>query len=159
MCIRDRQHPVQVVEFVADAAGEEVLPLLFQHLAGAVLVADLHLVGAGDKAELPREGEAALHRLLLPLAGEDLGVDQLHRPLPNVDDNHPAQKPHLGGGQADPVGLVHGLDHVLHQLGQFLVKLLHRAALLSQELLLLGHDVAHCHGLPAPCLLYTSRCV
>ena len=114
---------VQVVDLVADGAGQVLLGVELERLAREVLRPHgdrqraVHLVGD------PGQGEAPLGVGLRALAPDDLGIDQdaeRSRVLPHRDVHHGEAEvdPHLGRGEADAGGGVHGLDHVGGELAQ-----------------------------------------
>ena len=78
-----------------------------------------------DDAVFAGQTQTALQPGLRFLADlDDLGVHKLDILVARVDDDHAAQDADLRPGQTDAVGIVHGLDHILDQDGQLLVKFL-----------------------------------
>ena len=77
------------------------------------------LLGPHDRKVQARDRQAAFLELPLAAALSDGRVDDGDRipPLELVDEE-PLLHPDLRGGQAQPLGLVHGLHHVVHQVRQ-----------------------------------------
>ena len=127
----DEQEAVDVVDLVAERAGEELRSRVDPLLAVGVQAAHGHLGRPDGGAVVPGNGQAALHHLLLAGALHELGIDELddllrivaHR---EVDDDDPEGHVDLGGRQADAGGGVHGLDHVVQEVADGVVDRLHR---------------------------------
>ena len=64
-----------------------------------------------------------------------------------MDINHadPLGKADLWGSQSDAVRVVHRLEHVLDESGEFFVEDLHRTTLLAKDLIPQAYDAMECH--------------
>ena len=147
-----------MVALVEDRPGKEPFALVFIQIAVAVIGLHLHVVGPLHIAALAGEGEAALHAALKPGGLQNPGVHQLQGSVlalgtAHVDDHHPAQHPYLGSGQAHAVRIVHGVEHIVDELGEPFVENGDLPALLIQTGVLLFADRSDGHSI---LLLYTS---
>jgi hypothetical protein len=127
------QDPVQMIDLVLQAAGEQALGFDLLGLAAAVEVAHADPVGARDLAELLGQAEAAFLREGHALGTPDqLGID--HEPrrtlavLAEVEDERPLEHADLGGREPDPGCCVHGLEHGVEQAQELGVDALDRGA-------------------------------
>ena len=138
---------VEMVDLVQEAAGKDLVALVLVPVAVAVLRADNDMLRPGDDAVFAGQAQTALQPGLCLLADlDDFGVHELDILVARVDDDHAAQDSDLRPGQTDAVGIVHGLDHILDQDGQLLVKFCDRAADLGQDRVADGNDLSECHG-------------
>ncbi len=111
-------------------AGEQSVDGVGLARARQVDEGEADLVGAGHGGVDGGEGQAALLVRLLALAGQHLGVEHNQRHgdgrvglhilfllgiFGDVDHAEALIAPDLGGGEADAIGVVHGLDHVDRQ--------------------------------------------
>ena len=118
----------------------------------------LHVVGPFHIAALAGKGEAALHAPLSARGFEDAGVHHLHRCVlslgaAHVDDHHPAKHPHLGRGKPHAVRVIHGVEHIIDELGEPFVEAGDLPALLVETGILFLADGTDRHGI---LLLYTT---
>ena len=127
------------------------LTLDLKPLAVAVLRAHDHMLRPRDDAVLAGQAQAALDAGLRLLADlDDLGIHKLHVLLAGIDDAEPPHHADLRAGQADAVGVMHGLDHILDQDGQLLIESGHRAADLRQDGVANRYNFSQCHCAIAP---------
>jgi hypothetical protein len=122
--VRDEESAVEVVGLMAEGAGEQALAGHRELLAMAVEGADSGPDGAANLLAKAWHAEAALLLDLLALGGDDLRISQ-HQlrfgvfSAGDVNDGDVARDADLRRGQADSLGCVHGLEHVLDELLQF----------------------------------------
>src|SRR5690606_34074776 len=134
--VLDKHLAVQVIDLVLDADREQ--PVRFQGEGRAVPVqgADGHAIRTLDLVVDARNRQATLLVDLRFLAlRDDLGVDehaQIVALLGDVDHHHPQVDVHLGGGEPDARGGIHGLGHIGHQAPDVVVHLLDRLGNLVQ---------------------------
>ena len=105
-----------------DADGQQAIGLDLARRALGIERAHLHPLGALDAVVDAGHRQAAFVAFHALVAGpQQLGVDQ-HQALVaffrHVDHDQALVHVDLGGGQADALGLVHGLEHVVDQLAQ-----------------------------------------
>ncbi len=101
-----------------EQAGLEVLGLDGHLVAVQIVGPQMDTAGTDD---LPRQlghRQAALVVGPLAVAADDLGVDQNPGALTEVVNEKALRHPHLGRGQTDARGLVHGSEHLPAQIGQ-----------------------------------------
>src|SRR5690606_34172706 len=72
----------------------------------------------------------------------------------DVDDDDPAALPDLGRGESDAVGVVHRLEHIVHQTPNLVVHGFDRFGHLAEDGVAEEPDLSHCHG---PYFLRTRR--
>jgi hypothetical protein len=125
--VADVELAVEVVGFVEEGAGEQVFSGFFVPFAVDVLSADGDFLGAGDGLAEVGNAEAAFGLGLLALFVDDfrIGEDELGVGIffeADVDDGEALGDSDLRGGEADAVGLVHGLEHVGDELFKFAVE-------------------------------------
>ena len=136
-----------MIQLMAEAPGDQRFPLGLKPLAVPILGANLGIVGALHQTVLARNAETALRAALLAAGLHQLRVHQLQHFLAGVHDHHPAQNPHLGGGQSHAVGFGQGIGHVVQQLVQPPVELFHRTAYLVQRRIFVRQNFAQSHNL------------
>ena len=104
-----------------DADGEHALGVFLDRFALIVQVFELHQCRAFDLVVILGDREAALFiGQGLFRRPDDLGVHEETRRFGlvlarQVHDDHPLGDADLDRGEADAWGLVHGLQHVIHQ--------------------------------------------
>ena len=76
---------------------------------------------------------------------QNFRVDQLDILLAGIDDHDPAQNADLRPREADAVGVVHGLEHVVEERRQTVVKFCDRAAFFCQNRVSHRYDLSQCH--------------
>ena len=142
----DEQNPIEVVQFVLDAAGQKAVGA--QLLGPPNLIAKAHLHhGRAHHIEIdPGNAEAALLVGVnaRPEAG-DLGVDQHHRRRGGIfrieiDHQQLLMYAHLGGRQANAASGIHAAQHVAGQFPHRLIHLADPPGGLAQHLVAQGGD-------------------
>ena len=137
-----------MVDLVQEAAGDDILALIFVPVAVPVLCTDDNVLGTGDDAVFAGQAQTALHAGLRFLADlDDLGVHKLYVFLAGIDDAEPAHHADLRPSKAHAVRVVHRLDHVLDQNRKPLVKPCDRTADLRQNGVAHRHDLSQCHSI------------
>ena len=147
----EEQHTVQMVHLVLQADGEK--PVGLQRLLRAMLVEIFGLDGFGAFHIVPDFGhrQAALfHHFGLVRGPGDDGIDEDARVLASValvDIHHQHALGHadLDGGQADAVGVIHGLDHVGDQRADFRIDRRDRLGHRFEARIGRGKDGANAH--------------
>lgn len=149
----DEEGAVEVIDLVLDAAGEEAVADEVVGDAVLILVGDLDFVGAGDIAADVGEGKAALLiGVLFRREGFDHGVGDDHGheefagrvgavEFPVEVEVGEAEIDHaelegladLLSGEADALGVVHGLDHVKTELLKREIEGSDRCSLLAED--------------------------
>ena len=119
----EQQHAVEVVEFVLDQAGGQLVGLPVHLVAVDVEPPHVHLLGAEDLEVQPGDRQAPLVEKPLAVRLDDLRVDQGSGAavIAQVVDEEALFDAHLGGGQAQPRCGVHRLGHVHRQANQAFV--------------------------------------
>ena len=136
-----------MLDLMEEAPGGEPLPLQQEPVSVPVLGADLGVVGPGHHAPLPRHAETALRPGLLAGLLQNFRIHQLQDiVLTAVNDNGPAEDAHLRRGQTGPLSLCQSIPHVIQQDVEAPVEIRHRTALLIQERVTLGNDLANSHS-------------
>ena len=126
---------VDVVGLVLQGLGQETIRLETHRLAVPVQSSHPHLDGAYQLAPKAWDAEAALLHYPLSLTTDYLRVYQ-HAHLfllRDLNDNHSLEYTHLVGGQANAVGIPHGIYHVVDELMKGIVYLADPSRLLSQD--------------------------
>ncbi|MNO88576.1 hypothetical protein D3C76_800310 [compost metagenome] len=113
-----------------DAHREQTFGNFLERFAVAVQRLDLHLLRAVDVLVEAGHRQAAF-LVLIHLFGQrfELGVDEHPRlglVLGQIHDDDALVHVHLGGGQADAGGFVHGFEHVVDQLAHGVIDHLDR---------------------------------
>ena len=121
LCFVDEEYAVEVVQFVLDADGQEVVRLQQHALAVAVGEFAFYIAGALHLALVVGHGKAALGAHYTALFFDDDGVDELEEAFAHVDDYDALGDADLGGGEADAVGGIHGFGHVLEETVQLFI--------------------------------------
>src|SRR5712691_9649668 len=148
----DEQDAVEMVDLVLQAGGEEPIGLDLLRRTLEIEVFYLHLRRAFHVAVIFRDREAALLvGRLLRRRPHDLRIDEDLRALGllflgQVQGDDALGRADLDGGEPDPGRVVHGLEHVLDQLADAGVDLLHRLGDLPQPLVRQNENVAQRHG-------------
>ena len=114
---------MEVVDFVEHGAGQEFCTLYFEEFAFDVLGADFDPGVALDLFANVGEGEAAFFFGLLAAAVDDFGIDEDEAVFgalveADVDDGDLLGDGDLGGGEADALGGVHAVEHLVDELGE-----------------------------------------
>ena len=128
--IIDEQLAVEVIAFVLNAHRQQAFGNQLEGLAVTVEGLDFDFLRAIDVFVEARHRQAAF-LILLNFVGQglELGVDKHQRFILVFGQVHHHQALvyiHLGGRQADAGGVVHGCKHIVDQLAQLVVDLLHR---------------------------------
>jgi len=139
-----------VIAFVLDAHGEQAFGDQLVVAAVAFLRLDPYLLRAVDILVEAGHRQAAF-LVLVHLLGQrfELGVDEhpwLGLVLGQVHHHHALVHVDLGRGQADAGGGIHGLEHVVDQLGKRRVEHGHRLGDGAQARIGEFEDVENGHG-------------
>ena len=78
-----------------------------------------------------------------------ISFDQLDVLVLRVNDHDAPQNADLRPREADAVGVVHRLKHIVEQICQLFIKFRYRAAFFVQNRVALRHNVAKCHIVPS----------
>ena len=154
-----RNHAVQVVVLMLDAAGQQALGLQLKPVPVAVLCTDFDSRRAGHCTVMAREREAALVGSLFILGNsQDLGVDEINelvlvilgdlvRSIGGVPHHEQAaEHANLRASQAHAISRDHRLAHIVQQGSQTVIKIGHRAADLVQDGVALFYNVTDSHN-------------
>jgi len=134
----DEEHAVEMIDLMLGADRLQPAEIGLLHLAIEIEPADGDLRRALDLRRQFRHGEAAFVVLVVVgVLGEDFGIEEgLKIPalaafaglalgavahVGDVDHENAAEIADLVGGEADAVGVVHGFQHVVHQLAHLAV--------------------------------------
>ena len=123
----DEQDALEVVQLVQDAARQQAIGFDLLLDPFGVEVAQLDLAGPPQFGELVGQRETAfLGHDLLVRRPDDLRVDQAERRAGlvlarDIDDDDALGHADLDRREPDARRVVHGLDHVVHQLAQIVV--------------------------------------
>jgi hypothetical protein len=130
----------QVVDLVLEQAGAQVAARHDGDLVAVKVVSlDLDVLEAADLLEQLGEAQAALLALDVAAMLEDDRVDQHQLVLAlgvagrGVDDDQLVGKRHLVGGQAQPLGVVHQLQHPAGVEPDLLIDRVQRPGLVPQR--------------------------
>ena len=125
--VADVELAIEMIGFVKEGPGEEFLSGFFEDVTVNVLGADRDLVRARDVFAELRNAEASLALSVLAFGVNDFWVDQDQFGFGilfegDVDYGDAASDADLRCRKADPVGFVHGLEHIFDQLLKFLIE-------------------------------------
>ena len=141
----DDEHAGEMIELVLPDAGGEVVVTQFEPLAVESGRHDGRDLRAADRDPHVRNAEAALlerHEFALE---PDLGVDEDLRVgllgQPGVRHEQPTRDPDLRCREADPVRLVHRLDHGLHESVKVVIDRLDRLGTPSKHRMGIAMDL------------------
>src|SRR5579871_110063 len=125
--VTDVKLAVQVIGLVEKRTGEQFLTGLFEGLAIEVLSADSDFVGPGNVLAKIRDAEAAFALRVLAFGVDDFRVDEDKFGIGvfferDIDDGDAAADADLRRGEADAVGSIHRLEHVVDKLAEIFVE-------------------------------------
>ena len=109
-----------------DTDRREALGIEFKRLPVAPEGAHAHRRCAPDLVVNARQRQAAFLYAVLPVAAEDLRVDEYLRLVmagTDIDNQQPFVHVDLSRRKPDAFGRIHGLDHVIGQLPQCIIDL------------------------------------
>src|SRR5258708_22426678 len=134
----DKENGVEVIDFMAEGAGQEVFAADFKGLALGVLRFDGHKLRAQDVAAETGNGEAAFFFALLAFSVNNFWVGENDFsfwifPAGYVDDGHAQMQTDLGGSKSDALRGVHGGEHIFGQLFQFGVECFYECSRLFED--------------------------
>jgi hypothetical protein len=116
------QAPVQVVEFVLQAPCEMPGSLDLDQLSGEVSADDDDVLGAGNRQVKAGDGKAALGAVLVTVAADEPGVDQIALVAVDVVAEDAQAHADLRRGEPGPAGQPAGVQQVGHEPGEGGVK-------------------------------------
>lgn len=142
----NEQYPVEVVEFVLEDPGFEVVGFEFDGVAVKVHTTQENLTGPHNRPM--QTGNAQTAFLELPLSGalHDLRIDEHPSPLVTVEHKDAAADADLWSRQPETGSVVHDVEHVLDQVHQGAVDLGHLIGALSKNRITDYPDVVGNHG-------------
>ena len=125
--VADVEFAVQMIGLVQEGAGEQFFAGLFEQFSVHVLGANGHFVRARYVLAELWNAQAAFVLDVLALGVNDFGIDENELGVgiffeSYIDDGDAPRNADLRGGQADALGGVHGLEHVVDELLQFFVE-------------------------------------
>ena len=129
----DIENAVEMVDFMTETSGQQSLGLDDNLFTMNVLPTDDHLFGSNDSVGEVGYAQAAFFAFLFPFGRHDFGIadrDELTRVLADrqINGSQTYIQTDLRCGQAYAGGTVHGLNHVLNELFQFAVEVIHGQA-------------------------------
>jgi len=125
--VADIKLTVEMIGFVEQGAGQQLLASFFEDFSLEILRAHGDLIGAGNVLAKVGDTEASFALLVLALGVDDYGIDD-DKPGVRVffegyvDDRDAASDADLRRGEADAVRGVHRLEHVIGELFQVIVE-------------------------------------
>ena len=148
----NQEHPVQVVQLVLEEPGLQFISFDRQFVAIEVNPHEVHRLGADDLPGQAGYRETALFEDPLAVRLHDPRVQDHPGGLTVVVDEEALLHAHLWGGQTDPGGLVHRLEHFLAQAYQSSVNIGHISGRGAQDGVADDPDLMVGHGprLPSP---------
>src|SRR5271170_2147559 len=143
--VGDEEHAVEVIDFVAEGAGEQAFAAAFELGAGGVLRADGDVLRAFDVAAKTGERETAFFLALLAFGVNNLGIGEDHFRFGNfavgdVNYGEAQADTDLRRGETDAVRGVHGFEHVGDELLEVLVEFFHALAGSFKHRVAVFHD-------------------
>src|SRR5450631_1861094 len=103
-----------------EGASQQVVSIPLEPIALQILGANFHLRGAGDL--LPDVGQAETTLFLVDLSffGDDFRIDEGNLVFgglleAEIDHRYAFRNPNLGSSEANAMGNVHGLEHIVDQ--------------------------------------------
>ena len=114
----DVELAVEVIGFVQEGAGQQFFSGLLINFSVHILCTDGDLVGSGYVLAEFRDAEAAFALRVLAFGVDDFGIDENELGFgiffkSYVDDGDAAGEADLRGSEADAVGGVHRLEHIV----------------------------------------------
>ena len=127
------EHAVEMIELVADGAGKKAARDEGIFIAVPVLKDDLHPIGTDDGTRLAAHRKAPLGAALLPLLGDDDGIDELKKALLHIHLYGADGNAHLRSGKPRALGVFEGILHVVEQFEKLGVETGDRFAFFSED--------------------------
>src|SRR5882757_150190 len=117
----DEEYSVKVIDFMLEGASQQVVSVPLKPIAFQILGAYFHLGRARDLLPNVRQAETALFLVDLSFLGNDLRIDQGNLVFggllkAEIDHRYAFWNPDLRSSEADAMGNVHGLEHIVDQL-------------------------------------------
>lgn len=145
----DEKHPVEVVELVLEQTGHQLIGLDADLVAVEVEAHDVHCLRAGDLPRQTRHRQTALLVHPFAVAFLEHRVDEHLGAVAVVVDEEALPDPDLGSGQAESIGVVHRVEHVVGQTRQSTVELGDDVGRCTQHRVAEDADCVGRHGLKA----------
>src|SRR6266850_4948030 len=126
----DEEDAVEVIDFVAEGASQEIFAADFKGFSFGVLRFYSDKLGAQDVAAETWDGEAAFFFALFAFSVNDLWICEYDFcfgifSAGYIDHGQAQVQADLRGGESDALGSVHGGEHIFGQLLEFGVEFLY----------------------------------
>src|SRR6266404_4754068 len=117
----DEEDAVEVIDFMAEGASQEIFAADFESFAFGVLRFYSDKLGAQDVAAETWNGEAAFLFALFAFSVNDLGIGEYDFcfgifSTGYIDHGQAQVQADLRGSESDPLGSVHGGEHIFGEL-------------------------------------------
>src|ERR1700687_5465785 len=134
----DEENAVEMIDFMAEGAGEEVFAADFKGFALGVLRPDSYKLRAQDVAAEAGNGEAAFFFALFTFGVNNFGVGKNDFsfgifPAGYVDHGYAQVQADLGRSESDALRGIHGGEHIFGELLEFGVEILYRRSGLFED--------------------------
>src|SRR5580698_5458432 len=129
--VTDVELAIQMIGFVEERAGQQVFAGLLVPLAMRILGTNRDLLGARYRLPKFRNAETSFRLSMLPFLMKNLRIRQHKFGVrifleSDIDHSQSLGDAYLGRSQTDSMSFIHGLEHVVDQLSQFVVENRHR---------------------------------